>query len=182
MGCWGITALESDAGLDALELIRKNLPKDGRMKVKELLKIINEDEWNKPPVTEAGESHTGVMMLAELMVKFQDGTIQEMEFIPQKPFEKIVSFTADYASVVWMKSYLFDTLEQAKANAENGIQWNGWFQEEDWSAWQIHMKNLVERLSDILQQNIPEMELIQHAENKMTEQQELMEEGFKMGF
>ncbi len=71
MGCWGITALESDAGLDALDLIRKNLPKDGRMKVKELLKIINEDEWNKPPVTEAGESHTGVMMLAELMVKFQ---------------------------------------------------------------------------------------------------------------
>lgn len=30
MGCWGITAFESDEGLDALGCIRKNLPKDGK--------------------------------------------------------------------------------------------------------------------------------------------------------
>ena len=29
MGCWGITAFESDAGLDAISLIRKHLPEQG---------------------------------------------------------------------------------------------------------------------------------------------------------
>ena len=31
MGCWGITAFESDAGLDAVDFIRNNLPEDGKL-------------------------------------------------------------------------------------------------------------------------------------------------------
>ena len=31
MGCWGITALESDNGLDAVGCVRYNLPADGQL-------------------------------------------------------------------------------------------------------------------------------------------------------
>ena len=33
MGCWGITAFESDAGLDAVCCIRRSLPKDGKLEL-----------------------------------------------------------------------------------------------------------------------------------------------------
>ena len=34
MGCWGITAFESDAGLDAISLIRKHLPEQGDVELR----------------------------------------------------------------------------------------------------------------------------------------------------
>ena len=37
MGCWGITAFESDAGLDAVDFIRNNLPEDGKLQVQRVL-------------------------------------------------------------------------------------------------------------------------------------------------
>ena len=49
MGCWGITAFESDAGLDAVGLIRKNLPEDGRLELEKLIAELKRDSWNAPP-------------------------------------------------------------------------------------------------------------------------------------
>ena len=37
MGCWGITASESDAGLDALAAIRTQIRKDGTLKLEDIL-------------------------------------------------------------------------------------------------------------------------------------------------
>ena len=37
MGCWGITASESDAGLDALAAIRTQIQKDGTLKLEDIL-------------------------------------------------------------------------------------------------------------------------------------------------
>ena len=37
MGCWGITAFESDAGLDAISLIRKHLPEQGDVELRQML-------------------------------------------------------------------------------------------------------------------------------------------------
>lgn len=37
MGCWGITAFESDAGLDAISLIRKHLPEQGDVELRQIL-------------------------------------------------------------------------------------------------------------------------------------------------
>ena len=33
MGCWGITAFESDAGLDSVDYIRRSLPKNGSLEL-----------------------------------------------------------------------------------------------------------------------------------------------------
>ena len=45
MGAWGITAFESDAGLDVIDEIRNRLPKDGRLTLKSLLEYIQNSEW-----------------------------------------------------------------------------------------------------------------------------------------
>lgn len=48
MGCWGITALESDDGLDAVGCIRYNLPKNGQLDLGEMLERLKKDQWNAP--------------------------------------------------------------------------------------------------------------------------------------
>ena len=48
MGCWGITALESDNGLDAVRCVRYNLPADGQLDLGEMLERLKKDRWNAP--------------------------------------------------------------------------------------------------------------------------------------
>jgi hypothetical protein len=45
MGCWGITAFESDAGLDAISLIRKHLPEQGDVELRQMLAWLKADSW-----------------------------------------------------------------------------------------------------------------------------------------
>lgn len=58
MGCWGITAFESDAGLDAVGFIRENLPVDGKLEVKTIIDLLRGDSWCAPPDVTDGDSHT----------------------------------------------------------------------------------------------------------------------------
>ena len=63
MGCWGITAFESDAGLDAVDFIRNNLPEDGKLQVQRVLEELQQDDWNRPDNPKDGPSHTSPMAL-----------------------------------------------------------------------------------------------------------------------
>ncbi len=72
MGCWGITAFESDTGLDAIGLIRNHLPEQGDVKLQQMIDWLRADSWNAPPEVSEGVSHTSPMAVAELIVKFQE--------------------------------------------------------------------------------------------------------------
>lgn len=153
MGCWGVKAFESDEGLDALEWIRNHIPEDGCLRLKELLEQLKLDEWCRPPAAENGESHSSTMLIAELMESFQNGTIEEWEYLPNNPFEKVVSFLVEKESVKEMCEYLSKTLESARKNTQDN-QWNGWFEETNWNKWQEHMESLIETMRKILEQVI----------------------------
>lgn len=58
MGCWGITALESDNGLDAVRCVRYNLPADGQLDLGEMLERLKKDRWNAPCDVKLGCAHT----------------------------------------------------------------------------------------------------------------------------
>ena len=73
MGCWGITAFESDAGLDAAGFIRETMLKAGRMELGEIIKAIQKEAWYAPPEASEGVAHTSPMAMAEIIVKFLDG-------------------------------------------------------------------------------------------------------------
>ncbi len=80
MGCWGITAFESDAGLDAVEFIRRNLPEDGKLELGKIIEALRQDKWNAPPDVKDAESHSSPMVLAEILVKFLDRDIGSLDF------------------------------------------------------------------------------------------------------
>lgn len=169
MGCWGITAFESDEGLDAVEFIRENLLEDGKLELEALLEALKQDAWNAPPEVETAGSHTSVMALAELMLKFVDGEVKSLDDeenwdTEEHKFCSVTSFTASRETVHWIRNYLFDTLLQVKKHArfqaENGEKWGGWFEEKNWIGWQEHMAELVSRLDILLKSSEAVIELI----------------------
>ena len=169
MGCWGITAFESDEGLDAVEFIRESLLEDGKLELEALLEALKQDSWNAPPEVETAGAHTSVMALAELTLKFVDGEVKSLDDeenwdTEEHKFCSVTSFTASRETVQWIRNYLFDTLRNVKKHArfqtENGEKWGGWFEEKNWIGWQEHMAELVSRLDILLESSEAKIELI----------------------
>ena len=155
MGCWGITAFESDAGLDAISLIRKHLPEQGDVELRQMLACLKADSWNAPPEVSEGVSHTSPMAVAELIVKFQEKDFSALDGIRgDKKFSSLSSFTASKESLQWVREYLSETLfysrKCAKEQEKSGVLWGGWFQERDWKHWQAHMEKLIGRMDELL--------------------------------
>lgn len=165
MGCWGITAFESDAGLDAVDLIRDNLPDDGKMDLKTMIRLLQEDRWCTPQDVTDGDSHSSPMALAEIIVKFRNkdmtGMDAELYAAEGRQFASMTLFTADKESIGWLKNYLTDTLRYSRGNAANGRKWNGWFKENDWNSWQNHMECLIRHMDELLSTSEDTIELIQ---------------------
>lgn len=158
MGCWGITAFESDAGLDSVDYIRSNLPQDGKLELEKIIDALQKDNVRLPDVRYA-ESHTSPMALAEIVERFLSRDIGDLDYdedwaAKDKKFADIISFSASKESIRWLREYLSDTLKYIRKNAEFkaecGTKWNGWFEEKNWIRWQEHMENLINQLDTLL--------------------------------
>ena len=98
MGCWGITAFESDAGLDSVDYIRRILPQDGKLELGKVVDALQKDDVRLPDVQNA-ESHTSPMALAEIVIKFLDHDVGDLDYdgewvAQDKKFADITSFSA----------------------------------------------------------------------------------------
>lgn len=154
MGCWGITAFESDAGLDSVEYIRHNLPEDGRLELGKIIEALKRDDVRLPEIWNA-ESHSSPMALAEIIMKIVDRDMSDLDYedewsVKDKKFADLTSFSASKESLRWLRDYLADTLQSAVKSAESERKWNGWFEEKNWIGWRAHMATLVGRLDGLL--------------------------------
>lgn len=171
----GNTTFESDAGLDAVGSIRRNLPEDGKLELRKIIEALRQDEWNAPPDITDAESHTSLMTLAEILVKFLDQDIDSLEYDEEwaaedNKYSAITSFTASGESVRWLRDYVYDMLQHAKENAEfrakYGEHWGSWREEKNWIGWQEHMTTLVSRLDILLASPGSHIELIPSQEQE----------------
>lgn len=169
MGCWGITAFESDAGLDSVGYIRQNLPRDGKLELEKIIEALQKDDVRLPEVTD-GQSHTSPMALAEIVVKFLDHDTGGLDYdddwaAKDKKFADITSFSASKESLQWLRDYISDTLQYARENAKfsarKSTRQGGWFEEQDWLDWQWHMEKLTVRLDELIASPENRVELLQ---------------------
>lgn len=180
MGCWGITALESDAGLDAVGVIRDMLPDDGGIRLSQMIEALKADSWSAPDDPALGYSHTSPMALAEIMLNVMDKRLDGLDYGEgwaerDRKFSALTSFTADKGSIVWVRDYLEQNLAASRRNAvfqaRQGKPYGGWFEEKDWIGWQEHMENLISRLDGLIARPEQEIELIRMqtmTENEIT--------------
>lgn len=167
MGCWGITAMQSDDGLDTVEFIRGRLPKDGKLELSAIIQSLLQDEWNRPSEVTDGQPHTSPMALAEIMVKFLEHDLGSLDHdvgphMRQNEFSTVTSFTATKESIQWIRNYIADTLRYSRRNAmeSQDRKWGGWFKEENWMGWQEHMTYLVGCLDVLLSSVGSQVELV----------------------
>ena len=174
MGCWGITALQSDSGLDAIGYIRDKLLEDGVLDLEIIIDTLRISSWNRPPKASEGPSHTSLMAVAELIIIYLDKEASSLDYegkwaANDGKFASIHSFTASKESLKYLRDYLSDSLHYAKENAvlkaEEGKKWGGWFKEADWIGWQDHMQALVSRLDTLLASEETLLELVPPQEN-----------------
>lgn len=159
MDCWGITALQSDPGLNAISYIREKLLRDGRLDLDTVIDTLRRKSWNRPPKASEGPSHTSLMAVAELIVLYLNKDAASLDYVGQwsekhRKFASIHSFTASKESLTYLRDYLSESLRNAKENAkckaEHGEMWGGWFEEKNWIGWQEHMEALVSCLNTLL--------------------------------
>lgn len=169
MGAWGITAFESDAGLDVIDSIREELPKDGELTLQNLLEAVQNSRWRELSDPQLGDSHTSPLAVTELIFKIQDGDYAVVDYEDDwakddNKFQDMSSFTADKESILWLKDYLTETLSAARNNAANSIDpadpYNGWFYKENWEGWQQHMETMIERLGELYARPGDEIDLL----------------------
>lgn len=154
MGCWGITAFESDVGLDAVEFIREGIPSDGKMELGEIIGEMQREECRVYDVAD-GLAHSGPMALTEVIIKLIDQDFSDLDCYvdsdgEQKRFGAITSFVATKESIQWLRDYISDTLKFAKEKDGFSQNRGGWLKEKDWQDWQDHMVTLVSRLNALL--------------------------------
>ncbi len=123
MGCWGITAMQSDDGLDAVEFIREHFPKDGKLELSAIIQSLLQDEWNRPPEVTDGQPHTSPMALAEIMVKFLEQDLESLDhnvgpYMRQNKYSTVTSFMAIKESIQWVRNYIADTLRYSRRNSQ----------------------------------------------------------------
>lgn len=122
MGCWGITALQSDSGLDAIGYIRDKLLEDGVLDLEIIIDTLRISSWNRPPKASEGPSHTSLMAVAELIIIYLDKEAASLDYegkwaANDGKFASIHSFTASKESLKYLRDYLSDSLHYAKENA-----------------------------------------------------------------
>lgn len=166
MGCWGITAFESDSGLDAVETIRHVLPKDGNLELAAVIETLRQTAGELPDV-ELAHSHSGPIALADIIAKFVDGDISRLDYDDEAweqdgKFKEIHTFTAAKETLAWLRAYVADTLKirvaAAAESAKSGCptdydyrpEWGGWREERDWMEWQKYLQSLIATLDTLL--------------------------------
>ncbi len=172
MGAWGITAFESDAGLDVVGAIRKSLPEDGRLTLQTILESVKSSQWRELADPQLGNSHTSPLAVTELIFKLQDGQYSDLDYgmeygFDDKLFKDLLTFTADKESLQWLKDYLTENLTAARNNAALPFNPNnGWFHREDWEGWQTHMESVIERLGELLDRPEDEIDLLENGQTQ----------------
>ena len=81
MGCWGISALQSDSGLDAISYVRKKLLWEGRLDLDTVIDTLQKSSWNRPPEASEGLSHTSFMAVAELIVLYLNKDAASLDYV-----------------------------------------------------------------------------------------------------
>lgn len=144
MGCWGISAFESDNGLDAVGIVRRNIPEDGKLELGLALAALVKEGYVE--CIYEMRSHTGPMALAELYFKFADHDISGLDYDDDSnKFSSVKSFTADKGALTFLRNHISSSYEYSLKNEREA---NTWFKREDWDSWKSHMEKLTNRLDE----------------------------------
>jgi hypothetical protein len=152
MGSWGYKALDSDNGLDVIDFLEDNIPKDYNLKLSKIISQMKGKLLGKDFDDIDFLYDNTVMALAELYFNFKDKRKlnYKNEDDKTKSLTNIISFSANKSSL----NYLLKILNKIKKEIPNEnteheiiLLWKD-SKEGYWKKWERHLNKLIERLID----------------------------------
>jgi hypothetical protein len=153
MGAWGYKALESDDGLDVVDVLADYVyekpASDTALSLSDVIKVMKDKGFFHEDIDAIHFTYDfSAMALAELYFSFLDsGELDFDDEDEQKSLrERVKSFTADTASFEFLLSYLTgmrDEKPDEDGNRDSVILWR---ESERWDEWNTHLLFLIERL------------------------------------
>jgi Domain of unknown function (DUF4259) len=159
MGAWGLTALESDQGLDVVDFVKRfvsNIKAEPvNLDTAELIDAMKKDGFFGQNFEEVDfYFDNSAMALAELYLMFKhSGKLDyEDENQSQDLAKRVKSFVADKAALSFILRYLNDIkLNEIKSEKPdkhgNREIIELWRESNNWDEWKANLNNLIEELT-----------------------------------
>ncbi|WP_405104481.1 DUF4259 domain-containing protein [Paenibacillus sp. FSL K6-1217] len=142
MGAWGITALESDEGLDLVAAIEDMLPRD-TLDLGELMTKFGEDHFLYDGT---------VLALAELYIEFlEKGRLDYDHEEKVRSLTQVRAFTADRISLGALLEHLNVIWTDIEGDCEGDLA-ELWRESPSWDEWRAHVQQLIAKLDARLAQ------------------------------
>ncbi|MBP1996800.1 DUF4259 domain-containing protein [Paenibacillus eucommiae] len=148
MGSWGIKALESDEGLDAIDFLRDRIPDHLSLELAELITVMKEEGLLGSSFEEIDFYYDNTAMaLAELYLMFQEtGKLDYGHEDEKKSLLTIRSFAADEESLRFILHYLTDIRDEVPDQDGEREILELWRDSPSWEAWRVHLEQLIMKI------------------------------------
>lgn len=155
MGAWGIKALESDEGLDVVDILREYLEKFENKKeitLKEIIDLMSEEGMIGETFEDIDFLYDNtVMAISELYFDFKEnGKLDyDDEEEDETTFSKLEKFSSDKKSLKYLIDYLsniYNKVPDEDGEREIVELWYDDGKNENYSEWYNHLNSLIEKL------------------------------------
>jgi hypothetical protein len=152
MGAWGIKALESDIGLDVIDFLEENIPKNYEFKLSGIIKILKDTGLLGKDFTDIDSLYDNTAIaVAELYFMFKDtGKIDYENDDETKSLKNIKAFTADKKSLKYVYKYLMDIKNEVPDKDGEREIVELWRESNYWDEWENHLNELIKRMESLI--------------------------------
>lgn len=155
MGAWGIKALESDAGLDVIDLLEDYYEGKKDLILSEIIELFLKEDFLSDDENNIDYLYdNSAISLAELISMFnKNGEFDYDNEDDNISLRKKKTFKIDQNSIEFILKYLID-IKNEKPD-EDGIREyvELWKESDSYDKWKQHLDNLISDLNDILKSN-----------------------------
>ena len=155
MGAWGIKALESDQGLDVVDILREYLEKFENKKeitLKEVIDLMIEEGMIGETFEEIDFLYDNtVMAIAELYFEFKENGELDYDDEDEEEiiFSKLEKFSSDKKSLKYLINYLtniYNKVPDEDGEREIVELWYDNGENPNYEEWYNHLNSLIEKL------------------------------------
>ena len=150
MGAWGIKALESDSGLDVIDLLEANYNGKYELLLSEIITLCLKEEFLSKDENDIDFFYDNTSIaLAELIVMFKkDGEFDYDNEDDKISLRKKKSFRTDKSSIEFILKNLID-IKNEKPDEDGEREYvELWKESDSYNDWKNHLESIIVELSN----------------------------------
>ena len=150
MGAWGYKALDSDEGLDVIDFLQNNIPKDYNLKLSKIISQMKGDLLGKDFEDIDFLYDNTAISIAELYFMFKDK--RKLNYTNEddktKSLKNIKTFIANKSSLKYLLKLLRDIKNEIPDEDGEREIIVLWKDSKEWKNWEKNLNKIIERMEE----------------------------------